>query len=72
VIAGEPKRKENGKIGNLRQEKHEKHGKLLVQLTAPENGRDHRLQDRLRAPQKEDDSMAVPSHGTCRGKNTTR
>src|SRR5229473_469335 len=35
VIAGEPKRKDNGKIRNLRQEEQEKHGKLLVQLTSP-------------------------------------
>jgi hypothetical protein len=34
-IAGEPKRKEDGKIRNLRQEEQEKHGKLLVQLTVP-------------------------------------
>src|SRR5271163_989728 len=33
--AHEPQRKENGKICYLRQEEQEKHGKLLVQFTAP-------------------------------------
>ena len=34
-IADEPKRKGDGEVRNLRQEEQEKHGKLLVQLTAP-------------------------------------
>src|SRR5208337_1190104 len=68
LIAGEPKGKDNRKIRNRRQEKQEEPRKLLVQLTAPEDRRNRRLQDGLWAPQTNYDGMAVPSHRTCRGR----
>jgi hypothetical protein len=55
VDAGELKRKENSKNRYLRHKEREENGKLLVQLTSPQDDRHRRLQDRLSAPQIKDD-----------------
>src|ERR1039457_57215 len=68
VNAGEPKRKHDSKIRNLRQEKQKKFETLLVQLATPYEHRNHRLQGRLRAPQRKDDGMAVQRHGRTAGR----